>query len=176
MLNSFKTLTLVFITTLSTAALAGEKTWNSIYTDSDVDCVNVSLANGKAEIDFMKLECKAFGGYRLYIIGADLRYSASLDFNGKPAFDLSEARFHEMGSTKLEWIYLRDGKENGDGKIEWKGFIFRLKVAVDHGSKNDEEILYAVRLNGTKSCLLGKVNSNEAARALIYDQRAACLK
>lgn len=158
---------------VSAYAFAGQKTWESVYIDINDNCATIALANEKAEIDFAKRECASFGGYRMFILGADLRYSPSLEYKGKPVFDLSEFRFHDMGANKVEWVYLRDSEADGNGQIAWKGFIFRLSVASDSGEK-DDSILYVLRLDGAKTCLLGKVKTNEEAHKLVQNLNARC--
>lgn len=148
-------------------------TWKSIYTDTDTECVVWANSNQKAEIDFSKRECKSFGGYQLFIEGADLRYSPTLEFNGKAVFSHREYAFHNLNSTKIEWVYLQHEDETGRGRIEWKGFIFRLAVAREDGGP-DASKLYAVRLNGNKTCFLGEAKNNEDARNLVKNSQARC--
>lgn len=155
-------------------SMAAETTsWKSVYTDTETDCVVWANSNQKAEIDFSKHECKSFGGYQLYIEGADLRYSPTLEFKGKTVFSHREAAFHNLNSTKVEWVYLQHEDETGRGQIEWKGFIFRLAVARDDGGRDDSK-LYAVRLNANKTCFLGEAKNNEDARNLIKNSQARC--
>ncbi|MCO5144304.1 MAG: hypothetical protein M9962_14545 [Oligoflexia bacterium] len=161
---------LLFFTNIATAAT----TWNSVYTDIEKDCITISESNDQADIDFYEAECKSFGGYQLKISGGDLRYAPTLTYKGK---DLSMGRpwaFHDLGSTKVEWMYTLKKEADGSGSLDWKGFIYRLYV--DKGeSTGDLGILFAVRLDGTKSCFLGNPKTNEAARELIKNKSAKCI-
>lgn len=159
----------------SNLALAGKKVWGNAYTDVDLDCVAHAVANQKADIDFRKVECKSFGGYQMFIEGADLRYSPTLEFHGKVVFSHREFAFHDMAASKVEWVYLRNEETDGGGKLEWKGFVYRLAVAREDGGKDDSR-LYVVRLNGAKTCSLGGAKSNEQAHAMIQDPRTPCEK
>ncbi|RZA05657.1 MAG: hypothetical protein EOP11_12330, partial [Proteobacteria bacterium] len=103
--------------------------WKSVYTNLKTDCVAISAANDKAEIDFSDSECKAFGGYELHISGGDLRYGPSLSFKGEPLEIGRPGAFHDPGSEKLEWIYLKTTEADGAGTIAWKGFVYSLSVA-----------------------------------------------
>lgn len=174
-------LILSFLILCSAAALqartiipqGGKTQWKSVYTDLNTDCVEISAATEEAPIDFYEAECKAFGGYRLLIEGGDLRYGPMLSF-GETTVDLNRpGSFHDVGSTKIEWVYQHQIDSEGAGRIEWKGLIYRLSVSSIEGDREDS-ILYSVRLDGHKSCLIGTSNSNEKARELVYNSRAHC--
>lgn len=169
--------TIITLLALSAQAFAGDlvpsspKTeWRSVYTDLNSDCVVISVATEEAPIDFYQAECKSFGGFQLFIEGGDLRYGPELRF-GKTGIDLERPMsFHDMGSDKVEWVYHSTIDNEGVGSIEWKGLIYRLSEASEDGER-DVSILYAVRLSGEKSCVLGKVLTNEAARELVYSDK-----
>lgn len=156
------------------SAFAGKSEWKSVYTDLKNDCVVFSSSNDKAEIDFYASDCKAFGGYRLQVSGGDIRYAPVLSFNGADIDMGRPGAFHDLGSEKVEWLAQITSEADGDGQIAWKGFIYRLNVSQPDGMKSDS-ILYAVRLDGEKSCLLGNPKSNEAARALVKNLSAPCV-
>lgn len=163
--------TIFFLSLISLAASAAVES-KSVYTNVNDECVVISAANQKAQIDFYEAECKSFGGYQLKIKGGDLRYGPELSYQGK-ILDLQRPyQFHDMGSDKVEWMYTHDVNQDGSGSIQWIGFIYRLSVATD--VKKDETVLYAVRLNGETSCVLGTVKTNEEARALVLNREAAC--
>ncbi len=147
--------------------------WKSVYTDTIADCVEISAATEDAPIDFYEADCKSFGGYRLKIEGGDLRYGPELSF-GETIFDLQRpGSFHDMGSTKIEWVYKHTLDNEGIGKIQWRGLIYRLSAATEDGER-DESILYSIRLDGNKSCFLGMSSTNEKARELVYNSKTDC--
>lgn len=166
--------TLIALLTLISANTNASE-WKSIYTDLSKDCVEISVATEQAPIDFYEAECKAFGGFQLKIAGSDIRYSPRLSF-GETEVELNRPMsFHDMGSDKIEWMYEISRDEEGSGNMEWKGLIYRLSVAdPEFPERGDASILYVTRLNGAKSCHLGKVRTNEAARKLVMDPKAAC--
>ncbi|WP_413287717.1 hypothetical protein [Bdellovibrio sp. HCB337] len=168
---------------LSTQALAGvgdvdsskllAKNMKSVYTDLSKDCIEISSATDKAPIDFYEADCKSFGGYRLKIEGGDLRYHPSLSFGNKEIEIAIPMSFHDTGSTKIEWVYQLEQNEEGLGKLVWKGLIFRLNHATPDG-ESDISNLYAVRLDGDKSCLIGTTQDNIKARDLVYNSKPGC--
>jgi hypothetical protein len=159
---------------LPTLASASSSTeWKSVYTNLKTDCVAISAANDKAEIDFADSECKAFGGYELHIDGGDLRYGPSLLFKGQPLEIGRPGAFHDPGSDKVEWIYAKTSEADGAGTIAWKGFVYSLSVANQDGEGSKRE-LTAVRLDGENTCSLGLAKTNEAARQLVRDSKPGC--
>lgn len=149
--------------------------WNSIYTDLKTDCVEISSATEEAPIDFYEAECKSFGGFQLKIQGSDLRYSPNLNFGDKEIELNRPMSFHDLGSDKIEWMFQKTVDNEGVGKIEWRGLIYRLSVAdPEFPERGDASILYVTRLDGVKSCHLGKVRTNEEARKLVMDPKAQC--
>jgi hypothetical protein len=167
--------TLLALAALASApALAASKTeWKSVYTNTKTDCVVVAASNDRAEIDFSDSECKAFGGYVLRIDGGDLRYGPSLSYNGQALEIGRPGAFHDPAGDKVEWIYRKTTEADGNGNVEWKGFVYRLSVSDPDGQSSHQELI-AVRLDGEKTCSLGTVKNNEAARKLVQDSRAAC--
>jgi len=157
----------------SPSAFAAKVEWKSVYTDLKNECVVVSSSNDTSEIDFFDSECKSFGGYRLRYSGGDIRYAPALSFNGLELQIGQPASFHDRASDKVEWVYRLTTESYGEGEIEWKGFVYRLSVANEDGM-GSTNVLYAVRLDGEKTCLLGTPKTNEAARALIKNLNAPC--
>lgn len=159
------------------AALSDERNltikFGSTYTDLKTDCIDVSVPTADAEIDFYDADCKAFGGYRLQITGSDLRYHPRLFFGAKEVALPEVLSFHDTGSQKIEWVYRLQRAEEGGGSIEWKGLIYRLNQASGDGEK-DTSVLYAIRLDGTKSCLIGTTQSNTKARELVINSKPGC--
>lgn len=154
-----------------TASAATE--WKSVYTNLDKDCVEISLSTTQAEIDFADSECKAFGGYELHIAGGDLRYGPELSYQGEALEIKTATSFHDMASRNIEWVYTRDVDPAGDGKIEWRGLVYRLSLAdASGGSRN---VLFAVRLDGKDTCLIGEAVDNVAARDMISKSRKGCI-
>lgn len=147
--------------------------WKSIYTDIQNDCVVISEATDQAPIDFYEAECRSFGGYQLYIEGVDLRYGPKLVYNGV-LIDLKRpGNFHDPSGDKIEWIYRHTVNEEGIGAIEWAGLVYRLSV-VDGEDGTESTLLYSVRLDGEKSCVIGTAHADDEARALIYHSKNNC--
>lgn len=165
------------ISLASVAAFADSKTeTKSVYTDLKTDCIVTSSATDLAPIDFFESECKAFGGFVLKENGGDLRYGPELSFSGKEIDLQRPGRFHNMGSQKIEWVYDVTRDEEGSGELKFKALIFRLSVADEDPDKKDKSVLYVVRLNSEKSCVIGTVSTNEQARALANDAAAKCVE
>lgn len=161
----------LFLTSLS--SFGSTVTWESRYTNVKDDCFDVSLGNKSAEIDFYEAECKSYGGYGLRISGGDLRYAPVVTF-GELQFDFGmPAPFHDLGSNFIEWIYKLEKENDGAEKITWAGLIFRLSIANEDGVYSTSQ-LYAVRLDGTRSCLVGTTQNNQEARELIYNSKEDC--
>lgn len=149
----------------------------SVYTDIKADCITVSNATEKAPIDFFTSECKAFAGFTLKISGGDLRYGPELKFEGAEIDLQRPGRFHDMASQKVEWVYDLTQDEEGSGSLAFKALIYRLSVSDATGdASRDQALLYVVRLNGKKSCVIGTAQTNEAARKLADSKSAACVK
>jgi hypothetical protein len=156
------------------AAEAASAKWGSVYTGvAPKDCIEIAKTAENAEGDFYEAECTSYGGYRLRIAGSDLRFQPNLQFGGEPISLGLPGSFHDMGSDYAEWLYSASREADGSGALEWRALIFRLKVSNPEGGK-DRSVLYVVRLNGPRSCLLGEASSNDEARALGQDPNASC--
>jgi hypothetical protein len=156
---------------LSVSAFAETK---SVYTDMKTDCIVVSSATDKAPIDFFESECKSYGGYSLKENGGDLRYGPELSFNGTQIDLQRPGHFHNLGSEKIEWVYDLARDEEGSGKLNFKALIYRLSVANEDPDLKDSSVLYVVRLDKQKSCIIGTAKTNEAARELANNKTAKC--
>jgi hypothetical protein len=160
--------------TAGAAAEAAPAKWASVYTGvAPKDCIEIAKTAENTEGDFYEAECPSYGGYRLRLSGGDLRYHPELQFGGEPIQLSMPGSFHDMASENVEWIYSAAREKDGSGELEWRALIFRLKVSNPEGGQ-DRSVLYVVRLNGAKSCLLGMASTNEEARSLAQDQNAAC--
>jgi hypothetical protein len=156
------------------AAEAAPAKWGSVYTSvAPKDCIEIAKTPENAEGDIYEAECASYGGYRLRIGGGDLRYHPTLQFGGAPIHLGLSGSFHDMGSENVEWHYSATREPDGGGALEWRGFIFRLKVSNPEGGK-DKSVLYVVRLDGARSCLLGTAATNDEARALAQNLDASC--
>lgn len=166
-----------FVVTFSLVQVSVAAT-SSVYTDLKNDCIVVSSATEKAPIDFYSSECKAFGGYTLGESGSDLRYGPVLGYHGVDIDLQLPYSFHEMGSSKIEWVYDVNRDEEGFGSLVWKALIFRIESDVYSDEDGDEpknvSNLHVVRLNGKNSCVIGLVKTNEAARELANKANAPC--
>lgn len=160
---------------LPTVVFAQTKT-SSVYTDLKKDCIVVSDATDAAPIDFYTSECKAFGGFTLKESGGDLRYGPELSFEGQEINLQRPPNFHQMGSQKIEWVYDLIRGEEGDGTLKFKALIYRLSIADVEPDRPDQSVLYVIRLNGKKSCLIGTSKTNEGARQLANNKSAPCVQ
>lgn len=163
---------LAILALISSSAFAGTA-WKSVYTNLDNDCVTVSQSNQNAVIDFQELECKSFGGYRLGVEGGDLRYKPTLKYGPTTIQMDSVGAFSDTGSKNIEWVYLHETARDGAGKVQWKGLIYRLSIQDGQSGQSRTE-LFAVRLDGSKSCLVGSTTDNLKARQLVYNSRPGC--
>ncbi|MFZ1107251.1 MAG: hypothetical protein WAN43_02735 [Rhodomicrobium sp.] len=156
------------------AAEGAPAKWGSVYTGvAPKDCIEIAKTGENTEGDFYEAECASYGGYRLRIGGSDLRYHPNLQFGGEPIQMSLPGSFHDMGSDYAEWLYSASREADGGGALEWRALIFRLKVSNPEGG-TDRSVLYVVRLNGPRSCLLGEASSNDEARALGQNLDAPC--
>lgn len=168
----FITLAVSLVANCSFAAPATIKT-ESVYTDLDQDCVTISAANENAQIDFFEAECKSFGGYSLSITGSDLRYHPALRYGDQAIPLQTPFTFHDVSSSKIEWVYQVTLENDGYGQVAWKGLIYRLSYT-DFDSGVNMNPLYVVRLNGEDSCFLGTTTSNVKAREMALDPQLKC--
>ena len=169
-----KTILMLALTSLTTAALAKTVT-ASVYTEISKDCIMVSQATEEAPIDFYTRECKAFGGYKLFESGGDLRYGPELSFEGKTIDVQSPESFHQMASDKIEWVYDLTQDKEGSGEIKYKALIFRLGIDSNPLKTKDATALFVIKLDGAKSCVIGRVATNAEARALANNTAAKCV-
>lgn len=154
-------------------AYSAAPVWKSTYTDLKNDCVVISEATDEAPIDFYKTNCKSFAGFSLFIEGGDLRYGPELQFKDS-VIDLQRPfQFHDMASDKIEWLYTHEIDNEGSGNIVWKGMIYQLSIADDDGS-SDKAVYFSVRLDGEKSCLIGKSETDIEAHELVYHSTEGC--
>lgn len=159
---------------LMSFSFAPDWQWKSTYTDIQKDYVVISEATDQASIDFHEAECRSFGGYQLCIEGGDLRYGPKHVFNGVQINLQRPGNFHDPGSDKIEWLYRHTIDADGVGSIEWAGLIYRLSV-VDAENGTGTSVLYSVRLDREKSCVIGTSQTDEEAQSLIYHSKADCL-
>jgi hypothetical protein len=168
----FATITL---STLTAFAGQGEQTTiESVYTDLNKECIVVEAATENAEIDFFTSECKSFGGFQLSITGGDVRYHPELSYGGQNLNLPTPGHFHDLGSDKVEWMYRKTTSlQDGSGSLTWLGFIYSLNV--DNGQGTDSNhIIYAVRLDGANTCMIGTATTNEQARSLVQNSKPGC--
>lgn len=156
------------------SAPSAKTSFKSVYTDLDKDCTVISAATDKAPIDFYQAECKSFGGYRLQVKGGDLRYHPELSFGDKVLAIKTPSVFHDVASSKIEWVFKHTIDEDGLGEIEWKGLIYRLEIDDLGDVDRSTLLLYAIRLDGEKTCLIGTTQSNAKARELVYNSKSGC--
>lgn len=155
----------------SAPAFATE-TFGSIYTDLTKDCVTISSSTQKAEIDFIDEECKAFGGFKLGVVSGDSRSQIRLTYGQTEVQAPVPGGFWNVSSDKVEWVYSRVVDQQGNGDLTWQALIYRLDSTIEGDIGTSD--LYVIRLRNEKSCFLGQVKTNEAARALAYNLHAPC--
>ena len=146
---------------------------DSVYTSvAKKDCKSIedSETDPNAPIDYYTGHCKGQNGYTVVVSGGDIRYDVSLLYSGR-AIQLTQiGSFHDMGADKVEWR----GAVGANGQIsKFDALIYRLNVGVYNVDTTEtvySDILYVARLNGAKSCIVGKVsratNMNEQARKI----------
>lgn len=171
----FKKMTFFWLAgSLMMGSMALAKT-QSISTDLNKDCMEVYVEEDP--IDAALFECKAMGGYRLTVEGGDLRYSPVLMWNNKPLDIPTPPDFHDVDpkNSKVEWVYKTVKDEYGMPALKWVGAIYSLLRDVDGV---ETTTVYAVRLDGAKSCLAGTVPASEksasVARKMILESKASC--
>jgi hypothetical protein len=145
----------------------------SVYTSiAKADCRTIedSELEKQPEIDFYTGHCRGKGGYTVVISGGDLRYSLSLLVSGRVVELTRLGRFHDLGSTKVEWR----GPTNSNIITN---LIYRLNVSNQDGK--DSSYLYVVRLDGVRSCVIGVVppgpNMNLRAREIADAELSTCV-
>lgn len=168
--------TVILLSVLLSSTVFAKTETRSIYTDLKNDCIVVSLPTELAPIDFYESECKAFGGFALKESGGDLRYGPELSYGGQEIDLQRPPAFHGMGSQKIEWVYDLTRDEEGLGKLNFKALIYRLSVANPDGLSADTSVLYVVKLDGKKSCVIGTAKTNEEARKLANNKSAKCVQ
>ena len=168
-----KNIFIISIFAVAATSVFAKTETKSVYTDMGKDCITVSSPTDKAPIDFYESDCKAFGGFVLKQTGSDLRYGPALSFEGKEIDLQPPYSFHQMESSKVEWVYDLTQDEEGAGTIKYKALIFRIGMDGDSSGKPANK-LYVVKLDGKNSCVIGTVSTNQAARALANNASAAC--
>ncbi len=117
------------------------------------------------EIDFLTQECSGLGGYQVMITGGDLRYPLSLVYNGTEITLTRIYSFHQVASSKIEWLYER----STDGRVQYKALIHRIGYDAGTNSAKDTEILIVTKLDKEKTCPVAVIspskNMNAQARA-----------
>lgn len=165
-----KNLLLLILALNLTTLSASESKPSSKYTSIDIlDCLTVinSEEIADAEIDFYKGFCPSFGGYEVEISGGDIRYDLKLHYNGKDlAIDDQVSGFRDMGSSKIEWRYQvnNDGDVLFGGDVKFTALIYRINFQTynDETEKEyNESRLVVVRLDGAKSCVIGRVDASK---------------
>lgn len=182
-----KTNSIVFAALLSLGfATAAQAKNQSVYTSLEVkDCITVEsdemLPEDERYIDFYTSVCPSYGGYVLGVSGSDLRYSPHLSYQGTeielPAF----YQFHETGAV-VEWRYSLASKGEFGKELKLSALIYRIYYSDYNETTNEERdtsALIVVRLNGKKSCVLGKIEAqkdmNVLAQKLADDASAKCI-
>jgi hypothetical protein len=146
---------------------------------STVSLNNCATIQDSEEYDSFKKECPSFGDYKIYIEGGDARYDLKLSYKGKTISTPELESFHGPGSRVIEWRYTNN---NETGEISYDSLMFRIEHATGEDYVNDS-ILYAVRLNGGDSCVVGafkesehsKGSENVLARKILDDKSSECI-
>lgn len=148
---------------------------SSIYTSiKRSDCVSVydSTKDPHAEIDSEIRRCVGLAGFETIISGGDLRYDLSLSYGGQEVVLAGHGPFRDIEADKIEWRYEKTGS-GISSQVTFKALIYRLAYQ-GWNEKTEEpfqtEKLVVVKLDGLKSCVVGKVEKqnqmNKKARAI----------
>jgi hypothetical protein len=138
----------------------------STYTSLDEkSCVIYDSASlhRNPEIDYLTQECVGFGGYQVMISGGDLRYPLSLVYHEKEIELTRFESFHDVASSKVEWLY----KRTDDGKIIYKALIHRISY---YENEKNVQVLIVSKLDKENTCSVGVIKQsahmNEEARVM----------
>jgi hypothetical protein len=154
------------------AATSGSSVYTSIR-PSDCWQPPLTVAQRFEDNDLGVQECGAPAGWRLFFVssqsnswfevhGPDVVWSAERDV----VYDDPIGLFPNVGSVPVvEW------RRDGDGRI--RALVFRVIAQDRHDPARRLSRLFVVRLAPTPPCLVGRVATNDAARALA-DTPARC--
>jgi len=162
--------------------------YTSIYTPLDFDSCHIlelSNWNEEAPIDYFTLECPAYGGFRVIIAGGDLRSHLELMQHGE---DIPQThtfyqdvwsevgQFPYVSGSVLEWRYYWSNEGETVLPVpNLVGIIYRV-AGSDPEDLSERSKLVAVRLHQDEvPCLVGVVDGNEEARALLDTPTTPCI-
>ena len=159
-----------FVATLVTGApsFAENESSSSFYTPLDQCKI---LTEIKEEAHYFKEKCPGREGYSVYIEGQDDRSWLILK-KGTREINLEKESFKgplffiSIDGKALEWRYRTAG-----GKKTWNALIYRISGTEPSDPMKARSLLYVVRLEPKKWCILGNVSSNEEAHALTDSDR-----
>jgi hypothetical protein len=163
----------IFLVSFAAALVANAegKKLLSTFTSIKDSCVEYDSASlhKDPEIDFLTEECPGLGGYQVMIAGGDLRYPMHLVYNGKKIELTALEGFHDMGSSKIEWLFTR----SSEGVVEYKALIHRItydNYSEDSSKMKRLDVLTVTRLDKENTCPVAIVKQskdmNQKARAL----------
>ena len=158
-------------------------------TESDCHFLKLSSWDADAPIDYFTQECPAYGGYRIILTGGDLRSWLQLIRQTPTGPEINEfyqdvwqnlGQFPYVSGSVLEWRYSwpETTTHINDRVPELVGLIYRVSGS-DPEDLSDRSRLVVVRLMAgnlreSRPCLLGVVNGNEEARALLDTPSTPC--
>jgi len=161
-----------------TPAFSQETSFISEYTPVDrKSCKDIPQPKAMEGDDSFKQRCPGRDGYTVYEEGGDNRSWLVLE-KGKQRIELQgiateDAVFPVLWGGKLDWRY-----QVKNGQKQLVALIFRMG-GYDHKSyeagnyEKKTTMLYVLRFDGSRHCILGKSPSNEEARKLA-DNGAPC--
>ena len=155
-------------------------------TESGCHLVKLSNWDADAPIDYFTQECPAYGGYRIILTGGDLRSWIQVirhTPNGPEVNEFYQTVWQQVGQfpyvsgTVLEWRYKWPEMTShiNDRVPELIGLVYRVDGSDPEGLR-DISKLVVLRLEAEATpCLLGIVDGNEEARALLDTPTTACI-
>jgi hypothetical protein len=162
-------LTLILLAAWLSVQGAERSAHRSTYTSTrPVDCSPPSedVAASFAARGLTGQECPAVNSWRLFVVSSEsnawieLRRGAASWSSEEPVvYDSPIGQFPAAG---------------GAGRVEWRlteggtavALIFRVTARMDDDPQRSRSRLFVVRLEATRACLLGRVVTNQQARAL----------
>ena len=123
--------------------------------------------------EYQELECPGLGGYQVFYSGKDQKYLIGLKYNGQVINFEAPSTLHEIAQKNIEWRV----EQNLNETAEFKALLFQVNM-IDENSEalKKTEVIYVVRLNGEKSCLLSKSPDWKSATEIADNPKSKCSK
>ena len=115
------------------------------------------------EIDYLKMQCPGFEGYKVYVSGADARYDLQLTYNDKKISLHNPGPFKDLMDQPVEWR-----GEVVDEELELKGLIYS-RWEYDLELHENKGVYVAIQLQKENSKLLKTLPANKQNLKLLRD-------